>query len=92
MLEEEEDEEEDGEVDLIPFLSVSRSLGDFWSFNPRTKQFVVSPKPDVHVHPLNPDEQKFIVIATDGLWNVMSPKEVVEFIWDYEHDDQRCQH
>lgn len=90
MLEEEEDEEEDGEVDLIPFLSVSRSLGDFWSFNPKTKQFVVSPKPDVYVHPLNPDEQKFIVIATDGLWNVMSPKEVVEFIWDYEHDDQKC--
>ena len=84
------EEEEDSEVDLIPFLSVSRSLGDFWSFNPRTKQFVVSPKPDVHVHPLNPDEQKFIVIATDGLWNVMSPKEVVEFIWDYEHNDQRC--
>ena len=74
-------------VDLIPFLSVSRSLGDFWSFNPRTKQFVVSPRPDVQVLPLNLKEQKFVVIATDGLWNVMSPQDVVEFIWDYE---QRC--
>jgi len=88
LLEQEEDE--DGEVDLIPFLSVSRSLGDFWSFNPRTKQFVVSPRPDVHVLPLNLKEQKFVVVATDGLWNVMTPREVVEFIWDYEHDDQKC--
>lgn len=81
---------EENQVDMIPFLSVSRSLGDFWSFNPRTKQFVVSPKPDVHVHPLDPANQKFLVVATDGLWNVMSPREVVEFIWDYEHDDQKC--
>ena len=78
------------QVDLVPFLSVSRSLGDFWSFSRQTKNFVVSPKPDVHVHPLDPSEQKFIVVATDGLWNVMSPQDVVEFIWDYEHDDQKC--
>ena len=77
-----------GVYDHIPFLSVSRSLGDFWSFNPRTDRFTVSPKPDVHVYPLNPKEQKFIVIASDGLWNVMSPDEVVHFIWDYEHDEE----
>ena len=48
---------------------------------------MVSPKPDVHyVHALNPKVQKFIVIASDGLWTVMSPKDVVEFIWDYEHE------
>lgn len=80
----------EGIYDSIPFLSVSRSLGDFWSFNPRTKCFTVSPKPDVHVHPLNPKEQRFIVIASDGLWNVMSPDEVVQFIWDYEHDEEEC--
>lgn len=79
-----------GVYDFIPFLSVSRSLGDFWSFNPRTNQFTVSPKPDVHVHPLDPKEQQFVVIASDGLWNVMSPDEVVRFIWDYEHDNQKC--
>ena len=77
-------------VDLIPFLSVARSLGDFWSFNPRTKQFTVSPHPDVHVHQLDLSSQKFIVLATDGLWNVMTPTEVVRFIWDYEHDDEAC--
>ena len=78
------------QVDLIPFLSVARSLGDFWSFNPRTKQFVVSPRPDVQVLPLELSKQKFVVVATDGLWNVMTPTEVVQFIWDYEHNDEEC--
>ena len=80
------------QVDFIPFLSVSRSLGDFWSYCPRSGEFVVSPKPDVHVHSLNPKVQKFFIIASDGLWNVMSPKEVVEFIWDYEHEQDEMLH
>ncbi len=80
----------EGTFDSIPFLSVSRSLGDFWSFNPRTNHFTVSPKPDVYVHPLNPKVQRFIVIASDGLWNVMSPDEVVQFVWDYEHNRDAC--
>ena len=74
------------QVDFIPFLSVSRSLGDFWSYCPHSGEYVVSPKPDVRVHSLNPKVQKFIIIASDGLWNVMTPKQVVEFIWDYEHE------
>ncbi len=77
-----------GIYDSIPFLCVSRSLGNFWSLSPSTNCFTVSPKPDVHVYPLNPREQKFVVIASDGLWNVMSPDEVVQFTWDYEHDKQ----
>ena len=79
-----------GTFDSIPFLSVSRSLGDFWSYNPRTNHFTVSPKPDVAVHPLDPRTQRFIVIASDGLWDVMSPDEVVKFIWDYENDKDEC--
>lgn len=76
------------QFDSIPFLSVARSLGDFWSYSPAAKQFAVSPCPDIHCFPLSPKEQKFIVVASDGLWNVMSPKQVVEFIHDYENNDQ----
>lgn len=76
--------------DSIPFLNVSRSLGDYWSFNASTQHFTVSPKPDVHVHPLNLKEQRFVVVASDGLWNVMSPEEVVRYIWDYEHNEEEC--
>ena len=74
--------------DAMPFLNLARSLGDFWSFSPTTKEFAVSPCPDVHIHPLNLQVQKFVVVASDGLWNVMTPQQVVEFIWDYENDDQ----
>lgn len=69
----------------IRFLNVSRSLGDYWSFNPRTKQYAVSPEPYVTAIPVDPASQKFIVIASDGLWNVMTPQDVVSFIHDYEY-------
>ena len=74
------------QTDCIPLLNLSRSLGDFWSYNARTQKFTVSPCPDVSVVPLDLKEQKFVVIASDGLWNVMTPNEVVSFIWNYEHD------
>ena len=40
----------------------------------------VSPLPDVKVVPLDLSQQKFVVIASDGLWNVMSANEVMRFI------------
>ena len=45
-------------VDHIPFLSVSRSLGDFWS---RTGKYVVSPAPDVFVHQMDISGIKWLV-------------------------------
>ena len=75
---------QDSEVNLIPFLSVSRSLGDYWSWNQQTQKFVVSPEPDVSMHPLDTSTHRFIVVASDGLWNVMTPQEVVDFVWAYE--------
>lgn len=68
----------------IPFLNLTRSLGDFWSFNNDTKKYTVSPEPDVFDIPMNLALQKFVVIASDGLWNVMTPNEVVRFIHDYQ--------
>ena len=76
-------------TDLIPFLRVSRSLGDFWSWSDRTNQFVVSPHPDVGVHPLDPAHQRFLVLASDGLWDMMTPEEVVDFVWAGK--EQHCQ-
>ena len=78
-------------IDFIPFLSVSRSLGDFWSWSDQTNQFVVSPHPDVGVHPLDPANQRFLVLASDGLWNVMTPQEVVDFVWEYETAREECE-
>ena len=79
-------------IDFIPYLNVSRSLGDFWSWSDRTNQFVVSPHPDVGVHPFDPTHQRFLVLASDGLWNVMTPQEAVDFVWEYTAGKElKCQ-
>lgn len=66
-------------------LRMSRSLGDFWSFNPVTRKYAISAKPDVSIRPINPwPEDLFLILASDGLWDVMSPEEAVKFIWDYK--------
>lgn len=77
------------EIDYVPFLSVARSLGDFWSYSHRTEQFAVSPVPDVMAHPLDLLTQRFVVVASDGLWNVMTPTAVVEFVDEYRSEEQR---
>ena len=78
------------DLDKPPSISVSRSLGDFWSWSDRTNQFVISPHPDVGVHPVDPAHQRFLVLASDGLCDVI---EVVDFIWEYETagEEQQCQ-
>ena len=43
----------------------------------------------VHVHPFDLNSQQFIVIASNGLWDVMSPDKVVQFIWDYKCDQDQ---
>lgn len=63
----------------IPFLAIARSLGDFWSLNPHTGQYVVSPEPDVSCRPISPND-KCILLATDGLWNVMNTSKAVRLL------------
>lgn len=64
---------------VIPFLAIARSLGDFWSINPHSGQFIVSPEPDVTCRPIEADDN-CILLATDGLWNVMSSMQAVRFL------------
>ena len=68
---------EDEEIHLKPYLNLSRSRGVFWSFNSKTQEYVLSPRPDVHVHPLDPYNQKLIVIATDGHFIGNSPDNIL---------------
>ena len=70
---------EDEEIHLKPYLNLSRSRGVFWSFNSKTQEYVLSPRPDVHVHPLDPYNQKLIVIATDGHFIGNSPDNILGF-------------
>lgn len=57
-------------------LAVTRSFGDI-----RFKQFVV-PEPEVLKHSFTGRED-FIVLACDGLWDVMDAKDVGDFVREY---------
>uniref|UniRef100_A0A667WXR5 Protein phosphatase 1G n=1 Tax=Myripristis murdjan TaxID=586833 RepID=A0A667WXR5_9TELE len=63
-------------------LNLSRAIGDhFYKRNkalPPEEQ-MISALPDVKVLTLNEDHE-FMVIACDGIWNVLSSQEVVDFI------------
>ncbi|XP_068692067.1 protein phosphatase 1D-like, partial [Montipora foliosa] len=68
------------EMEWVPFLAISRALGDLWSFKQSSNDFIVSPVPDVQVYEITPGVDKFLIIASDGLWAVMTVKGVIKFI------------
>ena len=57
----------------IDDLSVSRAFGDL------TSSKYVTHKPDIYKYKLA-KQDKFLVIACDGLWDVMSSDEVVDYV------------
>ena len=63
----------------IPKLDITRSLGDLWSFR-ENREYLISPIPDVSVHYLDPTKYKFIILATNGLLDVMEPQRCVELV------------
>ncbi|GIX73428.1 probable protein phosphatase 2C T23F11.1 [Caerostris darwini] len=63
-------------------LALSRALGDFvFKKNEKkpAEEQIVTAYPDVVVRDLTPDHE-FIVLACDGIWDVMTNDEVVSFI------------
>ena len=80
-------------------LGVARAFGDpefkeplqndpkaFWSWpKGHSKEFtgsLVISEPDVCTHNLSPDDD-FIILACDGLWDVLTPREAVEKVNEY---------
>lgn len=64
-------------------LAVSRALGDFeykMDFTIDPSEQLVSPEPEISVVPRRDDEDEFIVIGCDGIWDVMSNEEVADYI------------
>lgn len=62
-------------------LALSRALGDFafkCNEEKSAKEQIVTAYPDVTVEELTPDHE-FVVLACDGIWDVMSNQEVVDF-------------
>ena len=64
-------------------LALSRSLGDFEFKNVEGKgptEQLVSPEPEVYIKERQPDKDEFLVLATDGVWDVMTNEDVCDFI------------
>jgi len=64
-------------------LAVSRALGDFvYKTNdnmPANKQKVI-PNPDFVLYPRCDEEDEFIILACDGIWDVASSKQCSDFV------------
>ena len=45
---------------------------------------MVSPEPDTAVVTLDPTRHRYVILGSDGLWNMMSPKDAVNMC--YSHD------
>jgi len=64
-------------------LAVSRALGDFEYKNvegkPPTEQ-LVSPEPEFFIKERIPSEDEFLVLACDGVWDVMTNQDICDFI------------
>ncbi|XP_056127167.1 protein phosphatase, Mg2+/Mn2+ dependent, 1Da [Rhinichthys klamathensis goyatoka] len=72
-------------IDQIPFLAVARALGDLWSYDFYSGEFVVSPEPDTAVIKLDLKQHRYIILGSDGLWNMVSPQEAVSICQDNDN-------
>jgi len=68
------------EYEQIPFLAVSRALGDLWSLNTNTNLYSVSPEPELTVIEIDPNKHRCLILASDGLWNMITPETAVEIV------------
>ena len=68
------------EYEQIPFLAVSRALGDLWSLNQQTNLYSVSPEPELTVIEIEPNKHRCLILASDGLWNMITPEVAVEIV------------
>ena len=64
-------------------LAVSRALGDFEYKCVEGRgpcEQLVSPEPEVYVCERNSEKDEFVVLACDGIWDVMSNEDLKEFL------------
>lgn len=74
---------------LIFYLIDPTVLGDFWSYNSASNKFVVSPEPEVSVHPVDVETFRCLILGTDGLWNMLSPSVAVTIVQATENHNEK---
>ncbi|GAW83856.1 protein phosphatase 2C domain containing protein [Plasmodium gonderi] len=63
-------------------LSTSRSFGDISYKIPRK---IVLSKPFISIYTIDFDLDSFLVLATDGILNVLTNKEIIDIVWNNIH-------
>ncbi|KAK9502827.1 hypothetical protein O3M35_011526 [Rhynocoris fuscipes] len=69
-------------------LALSRALGDYifkQNANKKPQEQIISAFPEVAVHNIT-DEWEFILLACDGIWDVLSNEQAVEFVREHLSD------
>lgn len=64
-------------------LAVSRALGDYEYKNVEGRgpcEQLVSPEPEIFVRDRDEDNDEFLVLACDGIWDVMTNEDLCDFI------------
>lgn len=67
--------------------SIDHSLGDLWNYSPKYKHHYISPIPDITEYVLDIRRDQFLILASDGPWNVISPQEAVTFFHSFQEDE-----
>ena len=62
------------------FWHIFLEIGNYWSYNNQLDKFIVSPEPDVSVRLLDVKSIRFIVLGSDGIWDVLSPRHAIDFL------------
>ncbi|KAF8388861.1 hypothetical protein HHK36_025542 [Tetracentron sinense] len=65
----------------FPGLAMTRAFGDF-----KLKDFGIIAIPEISYHRLTTGDQ-FLVLATDGVWDVLSNKQVASLVWFAESEE-----
>ena len=63
-------------VHRVECLSLSRAIGDSYA------KPIVSGEADIKLFPVVEEKDEFMVLASDGLWDVMSSQDVVSYVRD----------
>jgi len=78
---------------LLWGLAVSRAFGDLLMKEPQrygcagATGELVSAVPEIHVYDLHPTEDRFLILACDGIWDVLGDEEAVQVVSEHRAAD-----
>jgi len=80
-----------GEVTFATSTARVQGLATSRCFGSEAARPYVSPEPDIFEYLLEPTHHEFIVLASDGIWDVLADQLVVDLVWGQiqVHDSRR---